>query len=70
MACPTGCIGGAGQPFSQFEAKKRRSKGLYEADRLSSVKCAEENPTIMSLYSGILKGRVHELLHVSYTDKE
>lgn len=70
MACPTGCIGGAGQPFSKFEAKERRSKGLYEADRLSSVKCAEENPTIMSLYSGILKGRVHELLHVSYTDKE
>lgn len=70
MACPTGCVGGAGQPFGKNEEKVKRGQGLYEADRLSSIKCAEENPMIMSLYSGLLKGRVHELLHVSYAEGE
>lgn len=70
MACPTGCVGGAGQPFGKIDTKAIRGQGLYEADRLSSIKHSEENPTIMSLYSGLLKGRVHELLHVSYTEKE
>lgn len=70
MACPTGCVGGAGQPFGKSDTKLVRGQGLYEADRLSSIKRSEENPTIMSLYSGLLKGRVHELLHVSYTEKE
>ena len=28
---------------------------------------AEENPVIVSLYGGLLKGKVHELLHVDYT---
>lgn len=70
MACPTGCVGGAGQPFGKMEEKTERAKGLYEADRLCSIKRSEENPTIMSLYSGLLKGRVHELLHVTYGKKE
>lgn len=33
MACPTGCIGGAGQPESFLEDKKKRSSGLYTADQ-------------------------------------
>lgn len=70
MACPTGCIGGAGQPFGKQEEKSARGKGLYEADLLSSIKRSEENPMIMSLYAGLLKGRVHELLHVSYAERE
>ena len=70
MACRTGCVGGAGQPFGKMSDKMERGEGLYEADRLCSIKRSEENPTIMSLYSGLLKGRVHELLHVSYGEKE
>lgn len=70
MACPTGCVGGAGQPFGKMAEKEQRGQGLYEADRLCSIKRSEENPTIMSLYSGLLKGRVHELLHVHYGKKE
>nr|WP_303243862.1 [FeFe] hydrogenase, group A [uncultured Cellulosilyticum sp.] len=66
MACPGGCISGAGQPFARYEEKCKRGQGLYEADRMSSIKRSEENPVIMSLYSGLLKGRVHELLHVTY----
>jgi NADH-quinone oxidoreductase subunit G len=66
MACPGGCICGAGQPFVKAEGKLKRGAGLYEADRLSSIKRSEENPVMMSLYSGLLKGKVHKLLHVHY----
>ncbi|MCB2296475.1 [FeFe] hydrogenase, group A [Clostridium tagluense] len=70
MACPGGCISGAGQPFAKAEGKLKRGAGLYEADRMSSIKRSEENPVMMSLYQGILKGKVHKLLHVDYKGKE
>lgn len=70
MACPGGCISGAGQPFTKAEGKLKRGAGLYEADRMSSIKRSEENPVMMSLYSGLLKGKVHKLLHVKYKGKE
>lgn len=70
MACPGGCVCGAGQPFAKAEGKAKRGAGLYEADRMSSIKRAEENPLMMSLYSGLLKGKVHELLHVKYKGRE
>ena len=66
MACPGGCINGAGQPFVHKAEKQARSNGLYDADRMCSIKSSEENPLIESLYNGILKGRENELLHVEY----
>lgn len=66
MACPGGCINGAGQPFVHSPEKKERSNGLYYADRMSSIKSSDQNPLIDTLYSGMLKGREHELLHVEY----
>ena len=66
MACPGGCINGAGQPFARQEEKSRRGQILYGEDKMSSIKRSEENPLMASLYSGVLKGRVHELLHVNY----
>ena len=66
MACPGGCVSGAGQPFALRETKEKRGRGLYAADKMSSIKRSEENPLMMSLYEGILKGRVHSLLHTSY----
>ena len=47
-----------------------KRQGLYDADKLCQVKRSEENPVMMSLYSGILKNKVHELLHVNYTKGE
>jgi NADH-quinone oxidoreductase subunit G len=70
MACPGGCISGAGQPFAKTDGKLKRSAGLYKSDRMSSIKRSEENPVMMSLYSGLLKGKVHKLLHVEYKGKE
>lgn len=66
MACPGGCISGGGQPFSLQNGKAARSKGLYRADKLSGIKRSEENPLLLALYSGILKNKVKQLLHVNY----
>lgn len=70
MACPGGCVCGAGQPFAGTGAGEKRKKGLYSEDRVSCIRRSEENPLMMSLYSGLLKGRVHELLHVKYAAGE
>lgn len=66
MACPNGCISGGGQPKATLSEKSTRSVNLYNADKLCTLKRSEENPLMEELYNGILKGKVHELLHVSY----
>lgn len=70
MACPGGCIAGAGQPFSHKEEKNARATGMYKADKVSQIKRCEENPLMLSLYNGLLKHRTHELLHVSYRKED
>ena len=67
MACPGGCINGGGQPFSGDDKQSARTKGLYEADRLQSIRRSQENPAVESLYRDIIGDRAHELLHVHYT---
>lgn len=64
MACPGGCVAGAGQPFGHRGQVDLRSQGLYKADKASVMKRSEENPMIRSLYDDILKNRVHQMLHV------
>lgn len=66
MACPGGCVSGAGQPATEREEAARRGKSLYAAAKLCHIKRSEENPLILYLYEGLLKGREHELLHVKY----
>ena len=69
MACPGGCIGGAGQPEGIREDKQKRASGLYTADKGALVKRSDENPVVLRLYEdGVLKDaeKVHELLHVEY----
>ena len=68
MACPEGCIGGAGQPVprsSHASERQRRARGLYRAGNLNQIKRAEENPAISALQLGVLRGRQHQLLHVA-----
>jgi NADH-quinone oxidoreductase subunit G len=67
MACPGGCINGGGQPYAGKDGCKDRSRGLYEADRLKSIRRSEENPAMASIYQDIIKGKAHELLHVDYS---
>ncbi|MBU3112491.1 [FeFe] hydrogenase, group A [Clostridium lacusfryxellense] len=70
MACPGGCVSGAGQPFVKAEGKTKRGIGLYQADKMNSINRTDDNPLMESLYSGILKDRVHDLLHVNYNTKQ
>ena len=37
MACPGGCVCGAGQPFAENKVREKRGKGLYAADKLSNI---------------------------------
>lgn len=69
MACPGGCVGGAGQPIGFAKKKHMRAKGLYNADRREQIKSSEENPMVQALYDGMLKTKAHELLHVHYEGK-
>lgn len=66
MACPNGCIAGAGQPYGRKEIITKRAKGIDSADHESQLKRSEENPVMNTLYSTIIKGREHDLLHVKY----
>lgn len=64
MACEGGCIAGAGQPYALGGAKQERSQGMYEADRMSTVKLSVENPITDSIYSELLTGdKAHHFLH-------
>ena len=67
MACPGGCISGAGQPYISFRHREKRGDALYRADKTSTIKRSQDNPMMNELYNGVLKGKVHELLHTHYT---
>ncbi|MCX7715770.1 MAG: [FeFe] hydrogenase, group A [Clostridia bacterium] len=66
MACPEGCIGGAGQPFAMHPERDKRAKGLYHTDKAMQIKHSDKNPVLASVYSNIICGKQHEMLHVKY----
>jgi NADH-quinone oxidoreductase subunit G len=66
MACPGGCVAGAGQPVTDLAGKAARGRGLYAEDKLMAIKASADNPLLEGLYGGVLRGRERELLHVSY----
>lgn len=64
MACKRGCIAGGGQPLPIKEhTKKARIDGIYAVDNVAQIKLSNENPIVVSLYGGFLKGKEHKLLH-------
>ena len=64
MACRRGCIMGGGHPTRAGDRTKAlRAKGLYNADNTMIIKKSDENPLVVELYNGLLKGKEHELLH-------
>ncbi len=86
MACPLGCINGAGQPkitSSKLETKEKdnilfntykRAKALYDEDKKMNIRQSHNNPQIKELYSKYLQyphsPKAHELLHTSYSKKD
>jgi NADH-quinone oxidoreductase subunit G len=64
MACRRGCIMGGGQPVGAGpRTRKARAKGLYKTDVSTQIKKSNENPTVLTLYETLLKGKTHQLLH-------
>lgn len=64
MACKRGCIAGGGQPVPiGSRTKKARLEGIYKIDHMSQIKLSNQNPIVMTVYDGILKGKEHKLLH-------
>ena len=86
MACPLGCINGAGQPkitVNDLECKEKdnilyntykRANALYNEDTKSNIRQSHNNPQIKQLYENFLEKpgshKAHELLHTTYSKKE
>ncbi|NUM34139.1 MAG: iron hydrogenase small subunit [Candidatus Brocadiae bacterium] len=73
MACPGGCIGGAGQPvYKEGSVRAKRTKGLYDNEKMLQLHKSQENPYIAELYQTVFGGGekglhlAHELLHTHY----
>ncbi len=75
MACPGGCIGGAGQPYhhGQVEILQARARAIYQEDAGKPIRKSHENPDIQQLYKLFLGEPLSELseklLHTHYFDK-
>ncbi|MDD2293402.1 MAG: NADH-dependent [FeFe] hydrogenase, group A6 [Bacteroidales bacterium] len=75
MACPGGCIGGAGQPYhhGHSEIISARHNAIYKEDEEKTIRKSHENPYIIKLYEEFLGKPMsemsHHLLHTHYFDK-
>ena len=75
MACPGGCVAGAGQPYhgGNYDKIKARAKALYEIDAHKVDRLSHHNPDIIKLYDEFLgeKGGyiAHKLLHTQYYNR-
>lgn len=76
MACPGGCIGGAGQPYHHGDPNVllKRQQAIYEIDRNMPLRKSHENPSIIALYRDFLgepaSELAHKLLHTAYTARD
>ncbi len=75
MACPGGCIGGAGQPvYNDLSVRKTRTKVLYENDKTLELHKPQDNPYVQKMYEQFLgkpgSGVAHELLHSKHSNKK
>ncbi|MCQ2315033.1 MAG: [FeFe] hydrogenase, group A [Bacteroidales bacterium] len=75
MACPGGCIGGAGQPYHHGNSDiiRKRMEATYREDAGKPIRKSHENPDIVAIYKeyyGEPCGHLsHEQLHTHYYDR-
>ncbi len=75
MACPGGCIGGAGQPLHHGDSNiiKARMDAIYREDEGKPIRKSHENPYVAKLYEEFLghplSEKSHHLLHTKYFEK-
>lgn len=71
MACPGGCIGGGGQPYTTTTQRRlERIDAIYQVDSDMPLRKSHENPAVKALYEEYLdkplSKRSHTLLHTHY----
>ena len=76
MACPAGCVGGAGQPISCKDrtTKKERSAGIYASDCKLPIRKSHENTEVQEIYKQWLQQPnselAHKYLHTHYKNRK
>jgi NADP-reducing hydrogenase subunit HndD len=75
MACPSGCIGGGGQPYKTTnKTKEERKNSLYKIDADLPLRKSHQNPAIIELYNSFLESplssKAHKLLHTNYKNRK
>ena len=76
MACPSGCVGGGGQPYhgNNMDVLRERAKAIYREDDSKVCRVADDNKELQQLYSEFLGEKygekAHELLHTTFTKRE
>lgn len=75
MACPTGCVGGGGQPIHEGqEMGEERGAILYGLDKGAKIRFSHHNPSVVQCYAEYLGKplgeRSHHLLHTDQTKWE
>ncbi|MDR1683942.1 MAG: [FeFe] hydrogenase, group A [Elusimicrobiota bacterium] len=75
MACPNGCVGGAGQPaITGRENMKQRSEGLYSIDDQVQLHKSQDNHYIAELYKNLVGEvggkKAHEMFHTHYHSRQ
>ncbi|NDL67644.1 NADH-dependent [FeFe] hydrogenase, group A6 [Anaerotalea alkaliphila] len=76
MACPGGCIGGAGQPYHHGDSSilMKRQAAIYQVDKNMPIRKSHENPAIAEIYEKFLgkplSEKAHHLLHTHYHMKD
>jgi len=71
MACPGGCVGGAGNPMpTQEDELAQRQEVLISIDKVSEYRKSQENPDVLRLYAEYYEEPnselAHRLLHTTY----
>ncbi len=74
MACPSGCLGGGGQPVpTNAEIRRKRREAIYYKDSKLPIRKSHKNPAVKRLYEEFLKEpggeKSEELLHTKYIDR-
>lgn len=75
MACPGGCIGGAGQPYHHGNSDiiRKRMEATYREDAGKPIRKSHENPDIIGIYKEYYgepcSHLAHEQLHTHYIDR-
>ena len=74
MACPGGCVNGAGNPVRKDSGTvAARAKGLYHADKMLDLHRSSENHEVTTFYERVLGEvggkKAHALLHTTYQSR-